>query len=469
MGSRNPMVVAAFLVSVLWAANAEAIPAFARQTGMPCAACHYQHFPVLNAFGRAFKEAGFTTIGANQKLEVDNLSSDSLSLPVNLNAAIETYLSYDKTNGAPGGSTPTSKNNNDGSLQIPSSTSVFFGGRVGEHIGFEAELNIYPTPAGLLNMKIPLVFELASSNVGAVAYSTAVYGPSFGLEVMNTGANAVHLFNQQNQQAISAQQYINTGMPAEGIDLIASNRMGFAVAGKWRPDQNSASGPATANYFRLAALPANLIPGFDFGIGVQLWSGSGASTGNIQGVVGSGAGFIQNPLLPNAPNNTTATPYQPIDGIFDVRARSIDAQLLGDVDGFPLTLIMSYAQAPSSGVPSGILNGFQGNIFNPGSATRSAFNIGAELGVIPDELTLQLGLRRANSGFAIPGTSITNATDHAVMLGATCKLAMNVRVDLTFAKYFGDLYSQASRAEQIQNLGIYNGDDMLNLTLVAAF
>lgn len=458
------LAIVVYLLTIMWVPQAKAIPAFARQTNMACAACHYQHFPVLTAFGRAFKEGGFTMTGVQEKLEANDLS-----LPATLNAAIVLYSSFEKTNGSPGGSTATSKNANDGSLQIPSSASVFFGGRVGEHIGFEAELNIYPTPAGLLNAKIPFVFDLGPTKVGAVAYSTAVYGPSFGLEVMNTGANAVHLFNQQSQQVISAQQYINTGMPAEGVDLIASNNWGFAVLGKWRPDQNSSSGAASGNYLRLATLPANLIPGFDFGVGMQTWTGSGASTGNIQGVVGSGAGFIQNPLLPNAPNNTTATPYQPIDGIYGIKARAVDAQLLGDVYGFPMTLITSYAQAPSNGAPTGILNGFQGNVFNPGTATRKSFNIGMELGVIPDRMTLQFGLRRAKSGFAIPSTPIDNATDNAVMLGGTYNLAMNVRMDLTYARYSGDLYGTASQSLQLQNLGLYNGNRALNLTLVAAF
>lgn len=438
----------ALLSAALWVPQAQAIPAFARQTGMACDACHFQHFPVLNSFGRAFKDGGFTLMGAQEKIE----GSNNLSIPANLNAAIEVYSAYKKTNG-PSTATPTTKNTNDGSLSIPNSSSVFFGGRVNEFTGFEAELNIYPIPAGLLNFKMPMVFDAGSAKVGGVLYSTAVYGPSFGLEVMNTGANGVHLFNQFDMPVISAQQYLNTGLPASGIDLIASNDMGFAVLGKWLPDQASGSGSPTSNYLRIAATPGNLIPGFDFGVGVQLWSGTGASTGNIPGTVGSGTGFIGNPVGGTSP----------VAGVFTTKASAIDAQLLGDVGGLPLTLIASYARAPSSGAPTGVVDGFQGNIFNPGTATRSSFNMGAELGVMPGKVTLQAGVRRAKSGFALG--SVSNATDNALLVGATYAISLNVRVDLTFSKYSGDLYSAASQVAQ----ATYFGDRLSQIFLIAAF
>lgn len=444
----------------LWTPLAQAIPAFARQTGMPCDACHYQHFPVLNSFGRAFKEGGFTMIGAEEKIEGDL----GLSIPANLNAAFVVYSQYTKTNGTSTASA-TSKNNNDGQFSPLSSSSIFYGGRVNEHIGFEGELNIYPTPAGLLNYKMPIVYDVGDAKVGAVIYSTSVYGPSFGLEVMNTGANAVHLFNQFDTMAISAQQYINTNQPASGVDLIASNDMGFAVLGKWLPDTQSTSGSPSSNYLRLAATPGNLIPGFDFGVGVQIWSGTSASTCNVPGIVGGNCNV--NALAPASPLiGNPVGGASPVAGVFNTKASAIDAQLLGDVGGLPLTLIASYARAPSSGAPTAVLNGFQGNIFNPGTATRSSFNMGAELSVTP-RVTLQAGLRRANSGFAIG--SISNATDNALLIGATYKFSLNVRTDLTYSKYSGDLYGAASQAAQLAAGGSYMGDSLLRIALIAGF
>ena len=51
MQFKNTLLAISALVSAaIWAPQAQAIPAFARQVGMACSACHYQHFPVLNSF-----------------------------------------------------------------------------------------------------------------------------------------------------------------------------------------------------------------------------------------------------------------------------------------------------------------------------------------------------------------------------------------------------------------------------------
>ncbi|HXQ20342.1 MAG TPA: hypothetical protein VN812_01625, partial [Candidatus Acidoferrales bacterium] len=44
---------------------AHAVPSFARQTGLACSSCHTT-FPELNAFGRAFKMHGYTTLAMKE-------------------------------------------------------------------------------------------------------------------------------------------------------------------------------------------------------------------------------------------------------------------------------------------------------------------------------------------------------------------------------------------------------------------
>ncbi|MGZ8548344.1 MAG: hypothetical protein ACXW33_07030, partial [Sulfuricurvum sp.] len=56
------MTVAAF-TTLMVATPSQAMPAFARQTGMECASCHFQHYPLLNETGRAFKASGYTMTG----------------------------------------------------------------------------------------------------------------------------------------------------------------------------------------------------------------------------------------------------------------------------------------------------------------------------------------------------------------------------------------------------------------------
>jgi mono/diheme cytochrome c family protein len=55
----TPVALAAF--TVLSATSAGAVPAFAAQTGAPCAACHVGGFgPQLTIYGRDFKLHGYT-------------------------------------------------------------------------------------------------------------------------------------------------------------------------------------------------------------------------------------------------------------------------------------------------------------------------------------------------------------------------------------------------------------------------
>jgi hypothetical protein len=55
------ITVSVLLLAALNAPTAgHAVPAFARQTGLGCTACHTQHFPTLNAMGRKFKLDGYT-------------------------------------------------------------------------------------------------------------------------------------------------------------------------------------------------------------------------------------------------------------------------------------------------------------------------------------------------------------------------------------------------------------------------
>jgi hypothetical protein len=405
------------------ATESHAIPAFARQVGVSCSACHAQHFPVLNEDGRAFKAGGFTLMRKNPKIE-----DEGLSLPATLNLAFVTNLAYTRSNGSTnaGGTTAVNKDVNNGQFQM-TQYSLFMGGRVGENIGFEGEVGLSGGGAALASVKFPFIYNLGSVKTGVVLFTTDGLGVAQGFELFNTGASAVHLFNQQDMNAISAQQYINTATPASGAAFVASNKRWFVNFSKWMPDtinghQNNpgtpGAGSPTSNYLRIATTPGGLIPGFDLGIGAQFWNGTSSTT-----------------QIPAAPGGT-----------YETKAAAIDAQLLYNAGRLPLTLIASYATAPAN-APGSISS----NLFNQGTGTRKSFNIGAELGVIPNKATIQLGMRKARSGqekFDATGTPIagTNASDNAWMLGATYSLALNVRAEVTFSKYSGDAYGEGAKA-----------------------
>ena len=437
--------LAGMLAAIAFAPEASAIPAFARQVGMACSACHYQHFPVLNSFGRAFKQGGYTMVGAQEKIE-----GEGISLPSSLNAALVGYMQYQKTNGPTTGSTPTTKTTNDGLGQIPQQVSLFFGGRAGEHIGFETEINVSgagvdtgaTTGTGIIRLKVPFVYDVGSVKAGIIPFSTSGLGVADSFEVLNTGAVGVHAFNQSDMSAISAQQYIGTGTAASGMAFVASNDQFFVNFAKWAPNVGSgSSGSSSSNYLRAAWTPGGLVPGFDSAVGVQLWSGtsatdSTAATFDINGVPTAGT----------------------LGGMVDTKASAIDAQLMGDVGGMPLLVVASWAKAPVASAGANV------NLFNGGTADRKSFNFGAELGVIPNKATVQFGIRRASSGQAV-GT-ISNATDNAILLGGTYNVALNARLELTYSKYGGDLYNAASAAAQGAK---YMGDTLTTLDLAFGF
>lgn len=426
--------VSALLSAAIWAPQAQAIPAFARQVGMPCSACHYQHFPTLNSFGRAFKEGGFTMVGAEKTID-----GDGLSIPATLNLAFVTNMQYTKTNGVPTNTNQVTKDSNNGQFSM-TQYSLFMGGRVGTNIGFEGEVGLNGT-AGLASVKMPFAQDWGSFKTLEVPFTTDGLGAAQGFEILSTGASNVHLFNQQDLTAVSAQQYIGTATSAHGVALVAANDYGFVNFTKFGldgiignggdPTAGKGAGSPTADYLRAAWLGD--VGGFDTGIGFQSWSGHSAAAGANDGYG----------------NTLTA-------GVYSTKATSIDAQMMGDLGSMPLTLIASYANAPAS-------TATDTNAYNSSTTSaRKSFNIAAELGVLP-KTTLQLGLRNAKSGIS-NGVS-TDASDNAVMFGATYSIALNVRAEFTYSKYSGDLYSSSAANTALPG----TGDQMTEVNLWMGF
>ncbi|MGC8703148.1 MAG: cytochrome c1 protein [Thiomonas sp.] len=110
--------LASLIACLWWAAPAQAVPAFARQTGQNCIACHVGGFgPQLTPFGRAFKLDGYT------------LSDGKKHIPLSaMLVASYTHTATDQ-NPPPAG---FSANNNFTALQ---QASVFLAGRITDHLG----------------------------------------------------------------------------------------------------------------------------------------------------------------------------------------------------------------------------------------------------------------------------------------------------------------------------------------------
>ena len=310
------IALAAILVSAIFAPAASALPVFARQTGFACNQCHFQHFPMLNAFGRSFKAGGFTMMGAQAKVEGDNLS-----IPDRLNLGVLATLTIEKVSNG-GGMMPDGTVVDD-QVNIPAGggeLSLFFGGRISENAGFLAEMGTAGT-AGVTAAKLPMFYEIADgTRAGVVFMTTDGQGAAHSYETMNTGASAVHkLMNipgqaDQHLKAFSAAQYLGTGTAAQGASLVVNNDHYFVNVGKYAiPAAMGAStqgGAMRMTYMRAAAMFD--VAGFDAGAGVQAFRGD-------DGVVGAATG---------------------------TEATLIDGQIQGLVGTMPLGVYASYGVAP---------------------------------------------------------------------------------------------------------------------------
>ncbi len=403
---RSILAVSAALGALAISTPSQAMSNYARQTGQACSTCHFQHYPLLNEFGRAFKASGFTLPGKQGLLD----GAEGLSLPEVLNAGLVTKIRYQKSNGPKVAGTDTTNN---GQLQFPDELLLMLGGRISENIGAQVDLDLTADTNSVVDgMKMPFMFNIGGVKAGVIPFTTAGQGVSYGFELLNTGAvrgqRAV-----EARKTFSAQQYINTGSAAQGIALVASNPQFFANLSKWSPRSvGDKTGAPDATYFRIAATPS--VGDWDLGVGLQSWSGSAT--------------------------NSALT-------AIDTQAFAIDAQAQGKIGEMPLGVYLTHAKADGSPAVG------TKNFFNANPNDRKATTIAAELGVLPGKATLELGYRKGDTGAA------TNSGDNAWMIGATYQVVQNVQLQLNYESYSGSAYNGTPA----------NGDQLTTLMLFASF
>jgi len=412
--------------------QAQAVPAFARQMGVACNTCHFQHFPLLNAFGRAFKASGFTMTGTPL------IESDHFSLPANLNAAIFTNIRYQKSSGSKG----TDNNSNNGEWIIPGETSLFVGGRVSPHVGalIEGDVGAGGLNGGgfLASIKVPIFYPVTNTiHAGVVPFSAGL-GPAYAFETMNTGAVGNHLINLVTPTAISALQYVQVGADSasdgssEGIAAVAVSSDFFVNIAKWSPNHSpvDAFGPSaspTSDYVRVAYTPQ--IGKWDVGMGMQYFGG-------------------RSHVVDGTTNPSMKT-----------RAWAVDAQLQGHITStMPLGVYFGYAQAPGSTAGD--------NLYNVGAKTKKSASIAAELGAFDSGRgTVQLAYRWGETGNA------TYSGDDATTLGLTYLPWNNVQLALYQTFYSGNAHSKAALAAGFDPMidASGSGDSLTSVNLAVGF
>ncbi len=376
---------------------ASAVPAFARQTNMPCTACHFQNFPTLNAFGRTFRAGGYTMTGGQGLIE-----GDDISLPVVLNASVIAKLRYKKTNGN------TDAGSDRGSIEWPDEAALLIGGRLAKNAGFLMELGLGDvadededsgdvSANSFLSTKIHFnVAKAGNTQFSVIPYSTDGLGSSYGFELLNTGAQRSQRPIEDRRGFSAAQALGLASGEATGIAFVASSHNYFINYTPWVPGWGGTNMDVKpsgfAHYLRAAYMP--FIGSWDTGFGVQFWTGD-------------------------------ATVAADDGSDIDIKTDGwiIDAQAQGDAGGMPLGLYASYGQC------EGDADHFAGNCGNIDDA--DAFGALAQLGIIPNKLNIFAAYRAMDVGKEAD-TNFDSWT-----LGTNYMAAQNIRLELFYVSESG--------------------------------
>ncbi|MES9972101.1 MAG: hypothetical protein ABW092_18870 [Candidatus Thiodiazotropha sp.] len=365
---------------------ADAVPAFARQTNMPCTACHFQHFPTLNSFGRSFRSGGYTLTGGQGMIE-----GDDISLPLMLNASVITKLRYVKSNGN------TNVGSDYGVIEWPDEAALLVGGKLAKDAGFLMELGLTDANS-FLSTKVHFnLGKAGGTQFSAIPFSTDGLGAAYGFELLNTGAQRSQRPIEE-RRGFSAAQALGLGSgEATGIALVASSHNFFVNYTPWVPgweENNMEVKPSgLAHYLRAAYMP--FIGSWDTGFGFQLWSGDAE--------VSDGPGG----------ERLIATDGWVIDG-----------QMQGSVGDLPLGLYASYGScsADESHFLEGCTNTDDGE----------AFGFLAQLGVLPNKANIFAAYRTLDDG------SDDNSKFNATTIGANYLFSQNIRFEIFYVKESGD-------------------------------
>jgi hypothetical protein len=248
------------LVGVINPPAAQAVPSYARQTGLACSGCHYTP-PELNPAGRRFKLLGYV----DRADETKTVSSETgkRHAPLNLlqvlplSAMFET--SYTQTKKA----VPSTQN---GTFEFPQDVSLFLSGAWTEHVGsflqvtydtqddhfsmdntdiryarlkklnnkefvYGLDLNNNPTVEDLWNSTPAWGFPWLADDFAPTPNASPIVNGNLGQDVAGFGAYAMYDNHLYVAGTLYRTAHIGVGQPNPGTDLPFNVR---GVAPYWR-------------------------------------------------------------------------------------------------------------------------------------------------------------------------------------------------------------------------------------------
>ncbi|MFO7593875.1 MAG: hypothetical protein R6X15_07540 [Pseudomonadota bacterium] len=391
------LILGVTVLSTVFVSVAQAVPSFARQTGMACVSCHANNFPALNAFGRSFRAQGYTMRGA-----ADLIEGDGMSLPAELKVSLITKLRYQVDGSVDG---------NRGEVQWPDEAALLIGGRASENIGFLLEAGMGPQEGeGAFHLQDTngdgvidendeqevgsdvtgnfLSFKThfnATDNIAAVLFGTDGLGVGYGMELMNTGLQRSQR-PIENRAGYSAGQRLGTASgEATGLALVYHSNNLMVNYSHWAPTWSNVNANVLGglgHYLRVNYFMN--VSGWDMGFGANI----------MDGTIEVGAN-------------------DPAEEI-NVASSGVDFQALGEIASMPAELYMSYGMAPkgSETAPE--------TYNNSTTDDATAYGMLGKLGVIPNT-SVYLGYGSTDYG----SETISDAT-----IGVQYMLAQNAKLEL---------------------------------------
>ncbi len=196
------------------AMNANAVPSFARQTGLACMACHTV-FPELTPFGRTFKLNGYTLTGIQQISQKAGVGTGGVK--INEIPPLSAMLQVGMTHVS---KTPAGQQNNN--VEFPQQLSFFFAGEVSPHIGSFLQFTIAQADGG--------GFGIDNSDIRYANHTTVGGAPlAYGIDVNNTPTVA-DLWNSTPAWGFPFASQDTYGTPSASV-LIGSDALNQNVAG----------------------------------------------------------------------------------------------------------------------------------------------------------------------------------------------------------------------------------------------
>lgn len=158
----------------LIASTANAVPSFARQTGLACEACHTV-YPELTHFGRMFKANGYTLDNLKQVQGMNAQHEETLSLASLPPIAAMVQASETQLNTPLPDSTGAAGHSQSGTVDFPQQISLFYAGKIAPHVGAFIQLT-YSDDSGTIGLD-NVDIRYADSAVMNGAH-TLIYGVS---------------------------------------------------------------------------------------------------------------------------------------------------------------------------------------------------------------------------------------------------------------------------------------------------